>query len=244
MSIRRRQHSPMQRCGPRLFLSAPNRVPTRAKTYHRAVESYQGLSGGYLLHQALVDVGVKHIFGYSGGANLPVLDAFHDSPIEFIMNRSEQCCGHAAQGYAKASGACGVVLTTSGPGLTNIITPLQDAKGDSTPMVALSGQVPLAAVGSDAFQECLAVDLTRPCTKWSYQIKSVEEVRSVVHEAFHVAASATLSLARPLGACASGSRGAAVARRWRRPQAARARPSEHAARAACEHHPPSAGHPG
>jgi len=81
----------------------------------------------------------------------------------------------------------GVVLTTSGPGLTNIITPLQDARGDSTPILALSGQVPTAAVGTDAFQECLAVDLTRPCTKWSYQVRSVEEVRSVIHEAYRVA---------------------------------------------------------
>ena len=141
------------------------------------------------MHDALLENGVDTVFGYSGGANLPILDQFHDSKIRFVMNRSEQCCGHAAEGYARSTGRVGVVLTTSGPGLTNIITPLQDAKGDSTPMVALSGQVPLAAVGSDAFQECLAVDLTRPCTKWSYQIKSVEEVRSVVHEAFHVAAS-------------------------------------------------------
>ena len=101
--------------------------------------------------------------------------------------RSEQCCGHAAEGYARSTGKTGVILTTSGPGLTNIITPLQDARGDSTPILALSGQVPTAAVGTDAFQECLAVDLTRPCTKWSYQVKSVEEVRSVVHEAFRVA---------------------------------------------------------
>ena len=152
-------------------------------------EARQGMSGGYLLHQALVDVGVAHIFGYSGGANLPVLDAFHESPIEFVMNRSEQCCGHAAQGYAKATGKCGVVLTTSGPGLTNIITPLQDAKGDSVPLVALSGQVPTGAVGTDAFQECPAVELTRPCTKWSYQVTCVEEIPAVINEAFAVAMS-------------------------------------------------------
>jgi len=132
---------------------------------------------------------VDTVFGYSGGANLPILDQFHTSPIRFVMNRSEQCCGHAAEGYARASGRPGVVLTTSGPGLTNIITPLQDARGDSTPIIALSGQVPTAAVGTDAFQECLAVDLTRPCTKWSYQVRSVEEVRSVVHEAYRVATS-------------------------------------------------------
>ena len=163
----------------------------RAVTYEHDEEDlrFSGLTGGQLVHEALVECDVQHVFGYSGGANLPILDQFHKSPITFVMNRSEQCCGHAAEGYARSSGRVGVVLTTSGPGLTNIITPLQDAKGDSTPMVALSGQVPMAAVGTDAFQECLAVDLTRPCTKWSYQIKSVEEVRSVVHEAFHVASS-------------------------------------------------------
>jgi len=148
---------------------------------------FSGRTGGQLVHDALVENGVDTVFGYSGGANLPVLDQFHDSSIRFVMNRSEQCCGHAAEGYARSSGRVGVILTTSGPGLTNIITPLQDARGDSTPIVALSGQVPKAAVGTDAFQECLAVDLTRPCTKWSYQIDSVEEVRSVVHEAFRVA---------------------------------------------------------
>uniref|UniRef100_A0A7S2FZG0 Acetolactate synthase n=1 Tax=Haptolina brevifila TaxID=156173 RepID=A0A7S2FZG0_9EUKA len=147
------------------------------------------MSGGKLVHESLIECGVDTVFGYSGGANLPILDQFNDSPMRFVMNRSEQCCGHAAEGYARATGRVGVVLTTSGPGLTNIITPLQDARGDSTPIVALSGQVPTAAVGTDAFQECLAVDLTRPCTKWSYQVKSVEEVRSVVHEAFRVASS-------------------------------------------------------
>jgi len=145
--------------------------------------------GGRILHEALLENGVKHVFGYSGGANLPVLDAFHGSPINFVMNRSEQCCGHAAEGYAKASGKPGVILTTSGPGLTNIITPLQDAKGDSVPMVALSGQVPTSVVGTDAFQECASTDLTRPCCKWSYQVQTVEEIRSVVHEAFAVAQS-------------------------------------------------------
>ena len=93
------------------------------------------------MHDSLVELGVDTVFGYSGGANLPVLDQFHDSPIKFINNRSEQCCGHSAEGYARASGRVGVILATSGPGLTNIITPLQDAMGDSTPIVALSGQV-------------------------------------------------------------------------------------------------------
>jgi len=119
----------------------------------RQTKSMQGLTGGYILHDALVQQGVTVVFGYSGGAVLPVLDAFHPSnappgeapPIEFVMNRSEQCCGHSAEGFAKSTGRAGVVLTTSGPGLTNIITPLQDAMGDSVPLVALSGQVrPLA----------------------------------------------------------------------------------------------------
>ena len=149
------------------------------------------------MHDALLENGVDTVFGYSGGANLPILDQFHDSKIRFVMNRSEQCCGHAAEGYARSSGRTGVILTTSGPGLTNIITPLQDARGDSTPLVALSGQVPTAAVGTDAFQECMAVDLTKPCTKWSYQVQSVEEVRSVVHEAFRVASTGKRGPARP-----------------------------------------------
>ena len=145
------------------------------------------MTGGQIVYEALLECGVEAVFGYSGGAVLPVLDQFHEGKINFVMNRSEQCCGHAAEGYARSSGKVGVIMVTSGPGLTNIITPLQDARGDSTPILALSGQVPTAAVGTDAFQECLAVDLTRPCTKWSYQVKSVEEVRSVVHEAFRVA---------------------------------------------------------
>ena len=102
---------------------------------------FSGLTGGRLVHDALLENGVDTVFGYSGGANLPILDQFHDSKIRFVMNRSEQCCGHAAEGYARSSGRTGVILTTSGPGLTNIITPLQDAMGDSTPIVALSGQV-------------------------------------------------------------------------------------------------------
>jgi len=150
-------------------------------------ESLEGLTGGQLVSHSLIKQNVQTVFGYSGGANLPVLDTFHDSPMKFIMNRSEQCCGHAAEGYAKSTGRTGVILTTSGPGLTNIITPLQDAKGDSVPIVALSGQVPTSAVGTDAFQECSAVDLTRPCTKWSYQIQSVEEIDAVIAEAFAIA---------------------------------------------------------
>ena len=122
------------------------------------------MSGGKLIHEALVECGVDTVFGYSGGANLPILDQFsrqNKSPIRFVMNRSEQCCGHAAEGYARASGRPGVVLTTSGPGLTNIITPLQDARGDSTPLIALSGQVPTAVNGCSCTSPTTPVSSTR-----------------------------------------------------------------------------------
>ena len=109
--------------------------------------AYSGMTGGQIVYEALLECGVEAVFGYSGGAVLPVLDQFHEGKINFVMNRSEQCCGHAAEGYARSSGKVGVIMVTSGPGLTNIITPLQDARGDSTPILALSGQVPKAAVG-------------------------------------------------------------------------------------------------
>ena len=107
---------------------------------------FAGMSGGKLVHEALVECGVDVVFGYSGGANLPILDQFTSSPIRFVMNRSEQCCGHAAEGYARATGKVGVVLTTSGPGLTNIITPLQDARGDSTCASVLFSRSPIGRV--------------------------------------------------------------------------------------------------
>ena len=105
------------------------------------------------------------------------------------MNRHEQGCGHSAEGYAKVTGKPGVVMTTSGPGLTNLITPLQDSYSDGIPMVVMTGQVPTSAIGTDAFQECPAIDLTKPCTKWNYQVKSANEIVDVINEAFNISQS-------------------------------------------------------
>eukprot|EP01062_Namystynia_karyoxenos_P053989 TRINITY_DN4406_c0_g2_i1.p1 TRINITY_DN4406_c0_g2~~TRINITY_DN4406_c0_g2_i1.p1 ORF type:complete len:731 (+),score=216.36 TRINITY_DN4406_c0_g2_i1:81-2195(+) len=150
---------------------------------------YEGMNVGQVLEAKLREFGVTHVFGYTGGAVLPVTDAFHGSPITFVNNASEQCCGHSAEGYAKAGGglSTGVVMATSGPGVTNLVTPLQDAITDSVPLVAFVGQVPTAAVGTDAFQECPTCAITAPCTKWNYQLKSASEFPSVVDEAFRVA---------------------------------------------------------
>ena len=146
-------------------------------------------TGSDILHQTLLKNKINTVFGYSGGAILPVLDKFYDSPIQFIMNRTEQCSGHAAAGYAKSSGKLGVIVSTSGPGVTNLITPLQDAYTDGVPILSLTGQVPTSAIGTDAFQECPAVNLTKPCTKWSYQIKSNDDIEEVLDYSINLAKS-------------------------------------------------------
>ncbi|QYT01566.1 Acetolactate synthase [Trichoderma simmonsii] len=134
--------------------------------------------------------GVKHIFGYPGGAILPVFDAIYNSKhFEFILPRHEQGAGHMAEGYARASGKPGVVVVTSGPGATNVITPMQDALSDGTPMVVFCGQVPTAAIGSDAFQEADVVGISRACTKWNVMVKSVAELPRRINEAFEIATS-------------------------------------------------------
>ena len=130
---------------------------------------------------------VDTIFGYSGGAILPVFDSLSNSGIKYFMNRHEQSSGHCAEGYAKVSGKPGIVTTTSGPGVTNLITPLQDSYSDGVPIIVFTGQVPTHAIGTDAFQECPATELTRPCTKWSYQLKDANEIEYVVDKAFHIA---------------------------------------------------------
>jgi len=153
------------------------------------VDPYEGLSGGEVIFKCLAENDVKHAFGYSGGAVLPLLDAFHSDSIRFVMNRHEQCSGHAAEAYSKASGLPGVVVVTSGPGLTNVVTPLLDSLNDGVPIIVFSGQVPTSAVGTDAFQEAPAVELTRPATKWSYQLRNIEEIPEVVSRAFKIAMS-------------------------------------------------------
>lgn len=138
--------------------------------------------------QALRDNGVAHIFGYPGGAVLPIYDElFQQDDVQHILVRHEQGAGHAAEGYARATGKAGVMLVTSGPGATNAVTPLQDALMDSIPLVCITGQVPTSLIGSDAFQECDTVGITRPCTKHNWLVKDVNDLAAILHEAFHVA---------------------------------------------------------
>jgi acetolactate synthase-1/2/3 large subunit len=128
--------------------------------------------------------------GYAGGAILPVFDAIYNSEhFEFILPKHEQGAGHMAEGYARASGKPGVVLVTSGPGATNVVTPMQDALSDGTPMVVFCGQVPTTAIGSDAFQEADVIGISRACTKWNVMVKNVAELPKRIKEAFEIATS-------------------------------------------------------
>ncbi|TPK70820.1 acetolactate synthase 3 large subunit [Mesorhizobium sp. B2-4-15] len=146
------------------------------------------MTGAEMVVQALKDNGVKHVFGYPGGAVLPIYDEiFQQDEVEHILVRHEQGAGHAAEGYARSTGKAGVMLVTSGPGATNAVTPLQDALMDSIPLVCLTGQVPTSLIGSDAFQECDTVGITRPCTKHNWLVKDVNDLAATIHEAFHVA---------------------------------------------------------
>ena len=148
------------------------------------------LTGAQIVLKALKDQGVGHIFGYPGGAVLPIYDEiFQQEDIEHILVRHEQGATHAAEGYARSTGKCGVVLVTSGPGATNAVTGLTDALMDSIPMVCITGQVATHLIGNDAFQEADTVGITRPCTKHNYLVKSVDDLARIIHEAFHVATS-------------------------------------------------------
>ncbi|KAL2127520.1 hypothetical protein VTI74DRAFT_10613 [Chaetomium olivicolor] len=153
-------------------------------------ESFIGKTGGEIFHEMMLRHGVKHIFGYPGGAILPVFDAIYNSPhFDFILPRHEQGAGHMAEGYARASGKPGVVLVTSGPGATNVVTPMADALADGTPMVVFTGQVVTSAIGSDAFQEADVIGISRSCTKWNVMVKSVAELPRRINEAFEIATS-------------------------------------------------------
>ena len=153
-------------------------------------DSFVGLSGGEIFHEMMLRQGVKHIFGYPGGAILPVFDAIYNSKhFDFILPKHEQGAGHMAEGYARASGKPGVVLVTSGPGATNVITPMQDAMSDGTPMVVFCGQVVTTAIGTDAFQEADVIGISRACTKWNVMVKNVAELPKRIKEAFEIATS-------------------------------------------------------
>ena len=146
------------------------------------------MTGAQMVVQALRDHGTEHLFGYPGGAVLPIYDAiFQQDAVKHILVRHEQGAGHAAEGYARSTGKPGVMLVTSGPGATNAVTPLQDALMDSIPLICITGQVPTTLIGSDAFQECDTVGITRPCTKHNWLVKNVEDLSRILHEAFHVA---------------------------------------------------------
>jgi acetolactate synthase-1/2/3 large subunit len=148
------------------------------------------MTGAEIVLQALKDNGVEHIFGYPGGAVLPIYDEiFQQDDIQHILVRHEQGAGHMAEGYARSTGKVGVMLVTSGPGATNAVTPLQDALMDSIPLVCLTGQVPTSLIGSDAFQECDTVGITRPCTKHNWLVKDVNQLAGIIHEAFRIAQS-------------------------------------------------------
>ena len=148
----------------------------------------RAITGAEIVLQALADQGVDIIFGYPGGAVLPIYDEiFKQSAVKHILVRHEQGATHAAEGYARSSGKVGVVLVTSGPGATNAVTGLTDALMDSIPLVCITGQVSTKLIGTDAFQECDTVGITRPCTKHNYLVKDVNDLARILHEAFYVA---------------------------------------------------------
>ena len=145
-------------------------------------------SGAEIVFKCLEDQDVEFIFGYPGGAVLPIYDELKNHPsVKHILVRHEQGAGHAAEGYARSSGKPGVVLVTSGPGATNVVTALTDAYMDSVPLVCISGQVPTHLIGTDAFQECDTTGITRPCTKHNWLVKDINDLPRIMHEAFEVA---------------------------------------------------------
>ena len=151
-------------------------------------DSFIGLTGGEIFHEMMLRHKVDTVFGYAGGAILPVFDAIYNSDkFKFVLPRHEQGAGHMAEGYARASGKPGVVLVTSGPGATNVITPMADALMDGVPLVVFSGQVPTTAIGTDAFQEADIVGISRSCTKWNVMVKNVAELPRRINEAFEIA---------------------------------------------------------
>ncbi|TMJ37763.1 MAG: acetolactate synthase 3 large subunit [Alphaproteobacteria bacterium] len=153
-----------------------------------AGRSDEQMTGAEIILKALADQGVEHIFGYPGGAVLPIYDEiFQQEKVKHILVRHEQGATHAAEGYARSTGKPGVVLVTSGPGATNAVTGLTDALMDSIPLVCITGQVPTHLIGNDAFQECDTVGITRPCTKHNYLVKNVNDLARILHEAFYVA---------------------------------------------------------
>ncbi|MBI5287242.1 MAG: acetolactate synthase large subunit, partial [Deltaproteobacteria bacterium] len=144
-------------------------------------------TGAQIFIECLLKEGVDTIFGFPGGAVLPIYDALYNAPLRHILVRHEQGAVHAADGYSRASGRPGVVLVTSGPGATNTVTGIATAYMDSIPVIVFTGQVPTALIGNDAFQEADIVGITRPCTKYNYLVKDVKDLTRIVKEAFYIA---------------------------------------------------------
>ena len=151
------------------------------------VQPKQLNDGSAVLIQALKDQGVEMIFGYPGGAVLPIYDALYKNPITHILARHEQGAIHAAEGYARVSGKTGVVIATSGPGATNLVTGITDAMMDSLPLVVFTGQVGKEVIGTDAFQEADIIGITQPITKHNYQVNDIKDLPRIIKEAFHIA---------------------------------------------------------
>ncbi len=147
----------------------------------------KSMTGAQILIQSLIDEGVEHVFGYPGGAVIPIYDVLYDAPIKHILARHEQGASHAADGYARATGKVGVCIATSGPGATNIITGLSTAYMDSIPMVAITGQVPVPMIGNDSFQEADIYGISIPVTKYNFLVKDINDLQRIVKEAFHIA---------------------------------------------------------
>src|SRR5260221_10970705 len=152
------------------------------------VETGETLTGAEIVIRCLKAEGVEFVFGYPGGAVLHIYDAiFRQKDVKHILVRHEQGAVHAADGYARATGKCGVALVTSGPGVTNAVTGLATAHMDSIPLVVTTGQVPTRAIGEDAFQECDTVGITRPCVKHNFLVRDVNQLAITIKKAFHIA---------------------------------------------------------
>lgn len=156
-------------------------------TNYRYYTKFTGLTGGQIIYNKLLEHNVSKSWIYSGGAIMPLIDTFYKGQINYYINSHEQNSTHSATAYARSTGNTGIVICTSGPGLTNCVTGMLDATNDSTPLIVISGQVPLTTIGTDAFQECPATDITKSITKWNYCVKTVEELPYVIDKAFHIA---------------------------------------------------------
>ena len=172
----------------RIFARQPKKHLTENRMDNKMIPQPKQMTGAEMVIQALKDHEVEHIFGYPGGAVLPIYDAlFAANDLVHVLVRHEQGAIHAAEGYARSTGKCGVALVTSGPGATNAVTGLADALLDSIPLVVLTGQVATHLIGTDAFQECDTVGITRPCTKHNWLVKDIADLPRILHEAFQIA---------------------------------------------------------